>query len=594
MLAFLEFRIGQGELDRVRNVEAIAQHLWQDRSRRLTSSQVEDKLKEIQSQTTRKRRRGTIFTEGLRVLSDYPHEGHVRRLKQQLDDEYVMHMHSQDRVTRSTSRGLGSSQPQARKRTEIPESPSPGRLLSTKKPRFHLSPRQSPLARRNQLAGQSSHTAPNRTLSPKHEEGDRETPIPPNPTIRVMVPDSTDMSTDDDPLSPVPQSDGASLNLNATSASNSGWCKRPKQSLDSIFSESKMKSLEEEVKDLKEELTRLRKDREHLGSQMHTINSSLETSLRECQRRCAQYADDVKCLNYALSENNPAERKLLYQQERQIETLRHSLSERRQNAEFSRLSADEHHVPKPDDIQEAIYAIHYETKKILLSYDDNLTVRTPDLDHEDNLRSLLGKSLGISFSSPIHCDTLKVVLEKNGLQAIICALIAAALSHIKHSDYYLNHVIPARAKELASMLSDALAPLIPKARELPRRSTEGFHTWGEGVKESARREKRLTDIFKRALRLKGDLLSSTGLFSLVLHCHGKCFDKRSMIAETKHGDSAVMSSKTSESIQACLLPAIYVQQLPRQGVVDYKLDILGEDPEVPDFCLISKAIVVLD
>lgn len=161
------------------------------------------------------------------------------------------------------------------------------------------------------------------------------------------------------------------------------------------------------------------------------------------------------------------------------------------------------------------------------------------------------------------------------------------------SDYYLNHAIPARAKELASMLSDALAPLIPNTTDIPRRSTDSFHTWGEGSKDSSRREKRFIDIFKRALRLKGDLLSSTGLFSPVLYHRGTYFDKSSMIAETKYGDSAVISSNT-ECIQACLLPAIYLRRLPRQDVVDYKLEMQSECPAGSDFFLISKAIVVLD
>lgn len=159
MLAFLEFRIGQGEMDRVRNIEAIAHHLWKKRSRRFTSSQIENKLNEIQNQTTRKRRRGTIFTDGLRALSSLPHEENVLRLKQELKDEYVMNMHSRDRVTRSASRSLVSSQPQRKKHVsgiEIPESPSPSRVLSTRASRFHLSATKStsPLARKTRFPDQ--------------------------------------------------------------------------------------------------------------------------------------------------------------------------------------------------------------------------------------------------------------------------------------------------------------------------------------------------------------------------------------------------------------------------------------------------------
>lgn len=159
MLAFLEFRISQGEMDRVRNIEAIANHLGKKRSRRFTSSQVEDKLNEIQNQTTRKRRRGTIFADGLKALPSLPHEENVLRLKQELIDEFVMNMHSQDRVTRSASRGLGSSQSQRRKRVsgiEIPESLSPNRVLSTRASRFRLSATKSisPLARKSRFLDQ--------------------------------------------------------------------------------------------------------------------------------------------------------------------------------------------------------------------------------------------------------------------------------------------------------------------------------------------------------------------------------------------------------------------------------------------------------
>ncbi|GAM33781.1 hypothetical protein TCE0_013r00931 [Talaromyces pinophilus] len=386
----------------------------------------------MQNQTTRKRRRGTIFTDGLKALPSLPHQEKVLRLKQELHDEFVMNMHSQDRVTRSASRGLGSSQPQRRKRVsgiEIPESPSPSRLLSTRASRFHLSATKStsPLARKSRFLDQSSHTPSNRTLSPKHEEGDRETSIPPHPTIRVMISGNSDMSMDDDIHSPISHNEGVSLNRTKTPTVEAGLYKRATNSLSNSFSEVQIKRLEEEVKDLKDTLSHLRKDREQFDSQMHTMNSSLETALRECQRRCAEYADDVKCLKYTLSEKNPADRKLLYQQERQIEALRHSLSERQQNAEFTKLSADEHHVPKQDDIENAIYSIHHETKKILLSYDDNFTAGTPDLANEDDLRSLFMRTLGITLSSPVNSESLEAILGKNGLQAIICALFASAL-----------------------------------------------------------------------------------------------------------------------------------------------------------------------
>ncbi|KAL3713590.1 hypothetical protein TMatcc_002293 [Talaromyces marneffei ATCC 18224] len=631
MLAFLEFRISHGEMDRIKNIEAITLHLRKKRSKRFTSSQIEDILNEIQNQTTQKRRRGTVFTDGLRALSSVPHEENVLRLKQELEDEFVMNMQSQERVTRSASRSLGSSQPQRKKHVsglEIPESPSSSRALSTRASRFRLSATKStsPLARKRHFPYQSSHTPSNRTLSPKHEEGDRETPIPPYPTVRITIPGNSDISTADDLHSPISHNEDVSLHQTKTPTTDAGLYKRATNNLSGSFSEVKVKRLEEEVKDLKERLSQAKKCQQHLDSQMHNINSSLETALRECQRRCAEYADDIRCLKYTLSEKNPADRKLLYQQERQIEALRHSLSERQQNAGFSRLSADEHHVPKQDDVENVMHSIHHETKRILLSYDDNFTARTPDLDHEEDLRSLFWRVLGTNPSSPVSSETLKAILGKNGLQAIICALFASALcewvfatdfestiarssmllnmyrQHISSiaankllfgSDYYLNHAIPARAKELASMLSDALAPLIPNTTEIPRHSTDRFHTWGEGIKESPRREKRFIDVFKRALRLKGDLLSSTGLFSLVLYHRGTCFDKSSMIAETKHGDSAVMLSHT-EPIQACLLPAIYLRKLPRQDIVDYKLEIHSECPTGSDFCLVSKAVVVVD
>lgn len=242
-----------------------------------------------------------------------------------------------------------------------------------------------------------------------------------------MISGNSDMSIDDDLRSPISHNEGVLLNRTKTPTLDVGSYTRATNSLSNSFSEVQVKRLEEEVKDLKDRLAQMRKDREHLDSQMHTMNSSLGTALRECQRRCAEYADDVKCLKYTLSEKNPADRKLLYQQERQIEALRHSLDERQQNAEYSRLSADEHHVPKQDDIENAMYSIHHETKKILLSYDDNFTARTPDLGHEDDLRSLLMRNLGINLSSPVNSESLKEILGKNGLQAIICALFTSAL-----------------------------------------------------------------------------------------------------------------------------------------------------------------------
>lgn len=159
MLAFLEFRISHGERDRVRNIEAITNYLGKKRSKKFTISQVEDKLNEFQNKTTRKRRRGTIFTDGLKALSSLPHEEHVLRLKQELDDEFVMNMHSQDRLTRSGSRSLGFSRSQRGKYasgSEIPESPPPSRLRSTRASRFHISTTKStsPLARKSRVRDQ--------------------------------------------------------------------------------------------------------------------------------------------------------------------------------------------------------------------------------------------------------------------------------------------------------------------------------------------------------------------------------------------------------------------------------------------------------
>lgn len=235
------------------------------------------------------------------------------------------------------------------------------------------------------------------------------------------------MSIDDDLLLPTSHNERVSQDRSKTPTTDTSLYKRAKNNLKSSSSEVKVKRLEEEVKDLKNRLSQLKEEREQFDSQMHTMNSSLETALRECQRRCAEYADDVKCLQYALSEKSPADRNLLYQQERQIEALRHSLSERQQNAQFSRLSNNEHHAPKQEDIENTMYSIHHETKKILLSYDDNYTARTPDLDHEDVLLKLSRRTLGISPSSPVNSETLQAILRKNGLQAIICALSASAL-----------------------------------------------------------------------------------------------------------------------------------------------------------------------
>lgn len=637
MLAFLDFRISQQYVDPAKNVEAIVEHLWEKRSKRFTVSQVEDKLNEIQNNVPRKTRKGTIFDRGLRALSHIPHEEKVKRLKQHLFDEFVMSAHSIGRKTRSTSRGLGSSQLQ-RSKHEIPETPSPSRVRSTRKSNAYLSPRQgtSPLAKRSRFEDQSPCTTSNRTLSPKYEECDRETPIPPHPTIRVMLPGTSDISMDDGLMSSVSHKENVSLDWNTTSTANGSYT-TTKSRLENTSSRTEITGHEGDDQDLKEELTRLKNERDHLDSQMNTLytmNSSLETALEECKQRCSQYAIEVKSLEYTLSEKNPSDRKILYQQERQIKSLTQSLRERTQNYTFSQLSADKHHNPKQEDIQSLINAIHYETKNILFSYDDYLTVRTPDIDHERDLRYLLGETLGGTPSSPLHSDALKAVMEENGLQATICVLVASALckwvfesdfestiakastllsmyrQHISSldgdnalrnvdiaankllfgSDYYLNHVIPARAKELASRLSDALAPLIPG--KFPRQSTERFHTWGEDGEESVRREKRLTDIFSRALRLKGDLLSSTGLFFFVIFPRGTDFDKKLMIAETKHGDRAVIPSNT-EAIQACILPAIYLHKCPREGIVDYKLKIMSEYPKESDAFLITRAIVVL-
>lgn len=164
MLAFLEFRIGRGETDRVRNIHAIVQHLSETRPQRFTAAQVEDKLNEIQNQAMRKPRKGTIFSEGLKVLSKLPHDERVNRLKQQLDDELLADMMREKRPRlRSDSHGTDASRPRSRKHltpAEIPESPSSRRVLSTasghKRSRSNLSSRDSasPLVKRSHFAAQ--------------------------------------------------------------------------------------------------------------------------------------------------------------------------------------------------------------------------------------------------------------------------------------------------------------------------------------------------------------------------------------------------------------------------------------------------------
>lgn len=145
-------------------LEIFVQRLSETRPRRFTAAQVEDKLNEIQSQTMEKTRKGTIFTEGLKVLSKLSHDERVNYLRQQLEDELLAAM-MREKIPRlrSQSHGAGSSRSWSRKHltpAEIPESPSPRRVLSTaskhKTSSSKLSSRESvsPLARRRQFAAE--------------------------------------------------------------------------------------------------------------------------------------------------------------------------------------------------------------------------------------------------------------------------------------------------------------------------------------------------------------------------------------------------------------------------------------------------------
>lgn len=177
-----------------------------------------------------------------------------------------------------------------------------------------------------------------------------------------------------------------------------------------------VEKLKSQLKSVNEDLSRTR-----------TVNVSLQMALEKSQKECAEHADTIKCLEYSSAERNPAE-KTLYYQERHIAILKRALEEKKKrNTTFSKLSSEDHYAPKQEDIEKQIFTIHYQIKKILHAYDDNLTLKTPNLEHEDDLQALLRRSLGVDLQFPMDPDDLPLDLARIGLQAVICALTAAAV-----------------------------------------------------------------------------------------------------------------------------------------------------------------------
>ncbi|KAE8149927.1 hypothetical protein BDV25DRAFT_140310 [Aspergillus avenaceus] len=363
------------------------------------------------------------------------------------------------------------------------------------------------------------------------------------------------------------------------------------------------------------------------------LNTSLFHHGQRLEAQCAKWDLKNRSLKFALEENKVPS--ALYQQEREIRWLKASLEQAKRDLKFSRLSRHHNLRPEKSFIENQMSLIDHKSKKTLCTYNDYYTLRMPDFDDHPDLRALLYRSFGFAPNHSVDQQDLHAYLARVGLQAVLCAVTAAAVcdwvfasdfestisgrslmldiyrQHISRADgddgditlrnidlaandtlfktdYYKKQVIPHRANTLAHLLSNTLAPLVPSAPETP--AAHEFNTWNEDEHTWHLREYNFKEIFTIALDMKTALLTSTDQFELILYQHGSPYSEEDMVPETSSG--APFFGSYTGRIQLCLLPAVYAYSARRPGPVQYRVPVSWERKESDRMYLLSRAIVI--
>lgn len=138
--------------------------------------------------------------------------------------------------------------------------------------------------------------------------------------------------------------------------------------------------------------------------------------------------------------------------------------------------------------------------------------------------------------------------------------LAAYERLIKNGDFQ-KHVIPDRAKELAILFSQTLAPLFCTAIDSEYESDwDGFATWGDEVEDFRDRRDRLNTMFQMALRLKAESCLNLEEYEMVVYQPGDLFNPNTMTPETPEGMTDIVNNHSGHVIEVTTQAAVFAYE----------------------------------
>lgn len=410
--------------------------------------------------------------------------------------------------------------------------------------------------------------------------------------------------------------------------------------------------LQRELSLSKERCGSLQTQLEDMQRQHEAATRFLYNQLSQAQKNCKDLQRQVACLEYAYPELSRADDtsiiKTLNDKQKQIGELEECLKDRSWLRTFSTLSSTDPMRLDTRNVQAEMAFIGSRIKQILSEYEDHEVRITPNLEGQDDLKSLFCRSFGLNLSEPIDLISQGINSSTLSFQAVIRALTASALCEwvfesdlqeisvkpcallekyrlhlakqgtwsndemfnivvanwctdgkialrnldfaahksLIEEDFFQQHVIPRKATVLADRLSHTLAPFFAREESLEDSHADAFKAW---PKEKAH----LIEIFDRALRFKANVVVSKDLFEMVLYTPGTPFDKDVMEAETMEGDRAKLPFYETPKVKLCLLPSFHVYDHDR-NTVEYNNFIQRDGSQRAGAYKLTKAVVILE
>lgn len=173
----------------------------------------------------------------------------------------------------------------------------------------------------------------------------------------------------------------------------------------------------------------------------------------------------------------------------------------------------------------------------------------------EEYRSLLG-SQGDKSRTLMISEPLLIKDQTDGALALRNIDLAARASLTK-AHAFQEKTIPDTANNLAIKLSQTLAPLFCKTPEAKDETWDGFSTWQDDKEEWTNRRKRLTDMFKAALRMKADSCLNVEDYEMVIYPPGTRFDKKTMRTEIIAGMQNKTNSHQGRVVGICIEAAVF-------------------------------------